>query len=283
MKLSVIAFRIKELVKYYLRADTIYNIHSPLVYNFTEHIFEKDVDKNSVRCIEKIRKQCLKDKNSFTIFDHGAGSTTKYKNQIQSSPNSIIKSAVSPQKKCKLLYLIAQFFNPDKVLELGTSLGISTLYLSHAVPESEIYTIEGDDTIANFASRHFNLCRASNITLFRAKIDDVLTPLLNDHPNINLVYIDANHSYEATLKYFQEIIKALKRDMVLIFDDIYWSEGMKQAWEEIKKDKRVSITIDLYQLGIIIIRPGLSKQNFTLIDYKLKPFRFGIFASEIKN
>lgn len=283
MKLSVIAFRIKELIKYYLRADTIYNIHSPLVYNLTEHIFKKEVDKNSIRCIEKIRKQCLNDKNSFAIVDHGAGSAVKSKNHAHSSPNSIINSAVSPQNKCRLLYLIAQFFNPDKVLELGTSLGIATLYLSHAVPESAIYTIEGDETIANFASRHFDLCRANNITLVRAKIDDVLTTLLNKHPNIKLVFIDANHNYEATIKYFQGIIKALKRDIVLIFDDIYWSQGMKQAWEEIKNDERVSITIDLYQLGIVIIRPGLSKQNFTLIDYKLKPFRFGIFASEIKN
>lgn len=282
MKLSIISFRIKELVKYYLRADTIYNIHSPLVYNLAEQIFRKEVYKNSFCCIEEIRKQCIIDKNIISIVDHGAGSMSYSGNHTYRTLSSIVNTAVSMKGKCILLYRIVRFFKPDTILELGASLGISTLYLAKAAPESKILTIEGDPVIASYASRHFKQCGAKLITLVSAKIEDVLSTLLCDYPNINLIYVDAHHSYASTIKYFQEILRVLK-DVVLIFDDIYWSAEMKKAWEDIKNDTRVSITIDLYQMGVVVIRTGLSKQNFTLIDYKYKPFRFGIFAPEINN
>ena len=277
MNFSVYYFRLLEFFKYYLRSDTIYNIHPPLVYGLATALYQTKPDKQQFACIEKIRTNISNTNNFIKLEDHGAGSSVM-KDNVYINHKKIIKTAVSSPKKCEILYKITQYFKPAKFLELGTSLGIATMYFQKAVPEAEILSIEADPTIAGIALSNFEKCNLKSIKLIQNKIDDILATTLAQNEDISMVYIDANHTYEATIRYFNILISCLKEDLVIVFDDIYWSPGMKQAWEEIKNHSKVDITVDLYQIGICILKKGVSKQNFSLIHYWYKPFRLGIFA-----
>ena len=61
-------------------------------------------------------------------MDLGAGSSYAFKNEIPI--NQILKQEQSSPKKAKLLFKMVNYFNPEKVLEMGTSLGFTTAYLA---------------------------------------------------------------------------------------------------------------------------------------------------------
>jgi len=78
------------------------------------------------------------------------------------------------------------------------------------------------------------------------------------------VFFDGNHRKEPTLKYFKQCLKKTNDNSIFIFDDIYWSEEMESAWNEIKANPEVSITVDLFELGLVFFRKGIEKQDFVV-------------------
>ena len=160
-----------------------------------------------------------------------------------------------------MLNLIKEF-KPKTILELGTCFGITTAHLSKA-SNASIITIEGCSSIYKVAQETFKTLNCSNINIVNSSFDDVLPSILNKN-KIDFAFIDGNHAKIPTLDYFNQIIEHSEENAVLVFDDIYWSSEMTEAWEAIKKDKRVDVTIDLFQLGIVFKRPEQAKENFVL-------------------
>ena len=159
-------------------------------------------------------------------------------------------------------------YAPQTVVELGTSLGLTTSWIYEGlIPNGELYTLEGDPMILDFAKRKvFTELNALSAKLecIEGNFDATLPDLLNKLEAVDLAYIDGNHTYEATMRYFKMFLPKMSSRGILIFDDIYWSEGMKQAWKEISEHPASQYTVDLFQLGIVFMDPVKVKQHFVL-------------------
>ena len=227
-------------------------MHSPAVFDFILHVLNNKSDYQPPLEIETLRKKLLNDKTVLTIEDLGAGSrTASTKNR---SVQQLAKSALKPKKYAQLLFRFVKHYQPKTVLELGTSLGITTAYLASAAPQATVTTIEGSPAIAAVAQETFNQLHLENIRLVQGSFDNVLPSVLPHLASIDLAYVDGNHRYAPTLAYFHQLLPHLHNNSVLVFDDIHWSEEMERAWAEIQSHPSVRCTIDVFFLGFVFFR-----------------------------
>ncbi len=251
----------KQYIKHWQMAKGRHSLHSPFLYNLYDRCLHKQAKHPSDNSIENIRKQVLQNNTIIPINDLGAGSHVT--NQAKRSIRSIAKYSLKSQKEAKFIACLAQKINAKSIVELGTSLGITTAYLALYNSNSAITTIEGSPEIARLASSNFKQLKINNINLITSNFDDVLTQVVKD-TKPDILFIDGNHTYEACLRYFNTVKPLLAKDSFIVFDDIYWSKEMTEAWKEIISDSKVQLSIDLFHLGIISFSSNYSKQHFTL-------------------
>ena len=255
---------VKDYIQYRIHAKSRHGIHSPFVYNLLDQYLNKEIDSSISKPIEDLRKHLLSDSTIINFEDFGAGS--KKVSTHQPSIKSLAKNSLKQKKYAKLIAQIAQYINAKVIVELGTSLGITTLYISRLNPESKIYTLEGSPEVAQIAQKQFDKLQANNIELIVGNFNEEFPKLLEKQINPDLIFIDGNHTYEATIRYFETALNHSHPQSIFVFDDINWSDGMKQAWNEIKQHPQVSISLDFFYLGMVSINPDLSKEHF-LIKY----------------
>ncbi len=306
-----------RFLKFYSRAKTKFNVHSPFVFEFINAILEDDRAFYAFREVEILRGELLASKESVEVLDLGAGSHTSGIKK-QRRVRDIAKSALSPAYQCEWLFRIANLYKPLTVIELGTSLGVSTLYMAEGTPnETTIFTLEGAPEIARLAQRNFewffdtfekrglirynldlmgfskfeqnigNSPKKKKIKIVEGNFDQTLHQTLhqtlqstqNQSLTVDLAFIDGNHRAEPTLAYFEKILPHTNTQSILIFDDIHWSEDMEKAWETIKNHPSVRLTIDLFWCGIVFFRhENKEKEHFSLIKHRWKPFSHGLFG-----
>ena len=255
----------KKYIQYYLHASNRkgHGIHSPFVFDFISHVLADKTQYPSYQKIEAIRTALKADNTTIEVEDFGAGSTSLKTNKrvIKDIANSSLK----PKKYAQLLYRMVQYYKPETILELGTSLGITTAYLASANTTAKIFTCEGATNIAAIAQDNFNKSGIENITLITGDFAKTLPPLLIALKNIDFIFIDGNHREIPTLDYFHQILKYAKETTMLVFDDIHWSLEMERAWAAIQQHEAVTLTIDLFFIGIVCINKNiLVKQHFTI-------------------
>jgi hypothetical protein len=253
-----------KYLKYRLTARTAHGIHSPFVYKFIHELIESDREGYySFEELNKIREQLLRDETLITITDFGAGSRIFKNNQRRIS--DIARHGISKSKFSELYFKLINFSNAEYVLELGTSLGLNTLYLSKANPNAKIHTVEGCEELSNFARRLFEKHNADNIILYNDKFETALPRVLDQIPRLDFLYVDGNHRYGPTMEYFTMGLGKKHNDSVFVFDDINWNEDMSRAWEEIKSRPEVTLSIDLFYAGIVFFRKEQKeKEHFVL-------------------
>ncbi len=246
-----------------LRAGNEHSIHSPFLFDlYTRVIACKHDTSADYDQIKKTRKALLRSKETIEILDLGAGSRVN-KSNVRSI-GSIAKNAEKPEKFGKLFYRLIQHFQPNYIIELGTSLGITSLYLCKARPQAKVITFEGCPETASIAKQTFHSQQVDNVEVVLGNIDDSLIERIKTLPQIDFAYFDANHRYEPTIRYFEACLPLAHNDSLFIFDDIYWSEEMKKAWEEIKLHPDVSLTVDLFWIGLVFFRKEQPKEHFCL-------------------
>ncbi len=241
-----------------------HGVHSPFVFEFITQVLN---DKKKYPCydsIENQRRSLLQNRTSIEVQDFGAGST-----RLKSTSrriDQIAASSLKPKKYAQLLFRIVHYYQPDTILELGTSLGITTAYLASASPTARLITLEGAPAIAHPARQFFSEAGLQNIQLMNGDFAGTLPQALSALPQVGLAFIDGNHRKEPTLQYFQQLLSHISEHSILIFDDIHWSAEMEAAWEEIKKEEAVTLTIDLFFIGIVFFRRDFkAKQHFSIL------------------
>ncbi len=245
----------KKYIQYYLTASSGkgHGIHSPFVFDFIKNVLR---DKGNYDCypiIEKARQQLLKQAGVIEVEDFGAGSAViKTKSRVVAD---IAASSLKSVKYAQLLYRLVQYYKPEKIVELGTSFGITTAYLAAGNNNRVVYTIEGSRSIAAIAHNTFNRIGLKNIQLTTGDFTKMLPGLLSNIDHVDLAFIDGNHRKEPTLDYFQQLLNHSTGSTILIFDDIHWSAGMEAAWAAIKQHSSVTLTIDLFFIGIVFFNP----------------------------
>ncbi|MFZ6663066.1 O-methyltransferase [Peijinzhouia sedimentorum] len=253
MAFEVLQYRIQH----WLKAVDEQSLHSPSLFQLYQILAKKN--SASFDEIEKIRKQLREDKQTIEVTDLGAGSKMKLSNKRKIS--SIAKSSLNTAFWSETIFNLIEHFKPSTIVELGTSLGINTLYLASANPNAKTISFEGCPEIARIALSNFNKFPNLDIQIIQGNIDQTLPLLLQKQADCSFFYIDANHTYEATKRYFELIISNSTADSILIFDDIHWSSGMHRAWQEIVQHPKAQLSIDLFKIGLIFTNPELPKSQ----------------------
>jgi predicted O-methyltransferase YrrM len=253
---------ITDYLRHQLTAKTRHGLHSPFVYQLVDEVIYDYSDKKEYLPIENARKRLLNDHSTIIVTDLGAGSHLN-NNQIK-KVSIIAKNALKSSKLAQLIYRLAADQQPETMIELGTCLGITTLYLNLANPSAQTYTLEGCPQTAAVAADVFKQQGTPHIKQLVGNFDDTLQPLIDSLPRLDFVYVDGNHQKNATLKYFEWCLPKVHEGTLLIFDDIYWSEGMKQAWAEIKAHPQVTVTVDMFWIGLVYFKKGQVKEDFKI-------------------
>ncbi|RVU01540.1 class I SAM-dependent methyltransferase [Mucilaginibacter limnophilus] len=256
-------FNIRFAADYLLhrfKAKTRHGIHSPFVYHLVDKVIYDTQPKKVYNEIEATRNLLLSDDRLITVTDLGAGSHLN--NNKQKKISALAKNALKAPKLAQLLYRLVADMQPKSIIELGTCLGVTTLYLQKAAPEAKVFTLEGCPQTASVANKQFEAHQLNNINLDVGNFDDTLLPIIDSLPQLDFVYVDGNHQKEATLRYFEWCLPKVHEGTLLIFDDIYWSEGMKEAWAQIKAHPQVTVTIDLFWIGLVYFKKGQAKEDF---------------------
>jgi predicted O-methyltransferase YrrM len=198
------------------------------------------------------------------ITDFGAGS--KVNASRERTIRDIARNSQKPARFGRLLYRLARHFGAKTILDLGTSLGLTTAYLAEAarLNDGRVLTFEGCPQTAAVARTNFTRLNLQNTTVIIGNIDETLPEQLAALETIDFVFFDANHRYEPTIRYFETCLAKKHNDTVFVFDDIHWSDEMEQAWAYISKHPSVSVTIDLFWVGLVFFRHEQPKQDFVL-------------------
>jgi predicted O-methyltransferase YrrM len=253
---------ITDYLKHRITAKSRHGTHSPFVYKLVDEVIYDFSVKKVYHDIEQQRKKLLHDDTIITVTDLGAGSHLN-KNRTKKI-SQIAKNALKSPRLAQLIYRLAQNQQPQNIIELGTCLGITSAYLAKAQPNCKVLTIEGCPETAAVATQNFVDLNLSNIELQVGNFNDVLPEAIINAEKLDLVYIDGNHTKAATLNYFNWCLPKIHEKSLLIFDDIYWSEGMKAAWQEIKNHPQVTVTIDLFWIGLVFFKKGQVKEHFKI-------------------
>ena len=254
-----------KYIKYLLTASNGkgHGVHSPFVFDFIKQVLNDDRQYYAYEQIEQLRGQLKTDSRMLTIRDFGAGS--RVNQQKQRTVASIGRSALKPKKFGQLLFRIVEQYKPSTILELGTSLGITTAYLASASSASNVITLEGAPEVAAVARNNFKKLQLQNIQLTEGNFDETLETVLQNIDRADLAFIDGNHRLQPTLAYFQQLLPKTHEYSILIFDDIHWSAEMEQAWETIQAHDAVRLTIDLFFIGLVFFRSeNKAKQHFSI-------------------
>jgi predicted O-methyltransferase YrrM len=255
----------KKYLNYYLTASSGkgHGTHSPFIFHFITKVLNDKKHYKEYKTVEGLRKKMLKDETVLNIRDFGAGSSITKTNQRTIA--SIAKNAAKPKKFGQLLYRMVKTYQPETILELGTSLGITTSYLSLAKPDARLITMEGANGVATTARKNLQNLKLINYSLLEGNFDDTLATAIGQLSSVNFAFIDGNHRQQPTENYFHQLLSKINNDSILIFDDIHWSREMEAAWDTIKCHPSTRCTIDLFFIGIVFFRPEFhEKQHFTI-------------------
>ncbi|MEK6480826.1 class I SAM-dependent methyltransferase [Catalinimonas sp. 4WD22] len=203
-------------------------------------------------------------KNNSTINTNSPGAKSQVSTQNSRKISNIAAHSLSRSKFCRFLSRLVSYQKPKTIIELGSSLGITTLYLSAAHPEANIYTFEGCPETARLARQLFEKWEFKNIHLVEGNIDDKLPQVLSDCQHVDFAYLDANHKYQPTLNYYECLREKSHEQSIFVLDDIYWSTEMQKAWNEIYQKKEISLSIDLFDAGLLFFESLQKKQHYLL-------------------
>jgi predicted O-methyltransferase YrrM len=255
---------IVSYIKYLLRAGNAHAIHSPFVYNlYTKVIRPAILPVVDFTKLEAIRQKLQSNSDTIEVLDLGAGSRINKSNRRKI--RDIARNAEKPARFGRLFYRLTQYFQPETIIELGTSLGVTTAYFAQAAPQSRLITFEGCPETARVARKNFAELGLNSVVVEVGNIDETLPQVLAKLGRpVDLVFFDANHRYEPTIRYFEIAKRYASPRTLFVFDDIYWSDEMKAAWEHIKSHPDVTLTLDLFWIGLVFFRNEQPKENFVL-------------------
>lgn len=259
-------FQVRAFITYWLHAVDAHSLHSPFFYDFYTRIIRYHHAGDSsflpvYREIEDARRTLLKNETEIEVLDLGAGTKGGLKPRRKIS--DIARRSLSSSWYSQLYHRAVVHYHAANILELGTSLGVNTMYLA-AHRSGHVTTFEGSPEIARRAASLFAEKGFTNITVVPGNIDDTLAGVVSLIPRVDFVFVDANHRHAPTLRYFERLLPKVHERSVIVFDDIHSSAGMQAAWHEIRQHARVTGSADLFRCGFVFFDPSLNRQHLVL-------------------
>ncbi len=252
-----------QYLRYRLSAKTGHGTHSPFVFQLLNSVIYNKHRYYAYTEIEEYRKQLLASTEQISCIDFGA--SAKGNHPIFKNIRIIAKRAVKPPKYGQLLFRLVNFYQSKNILEIGTSLGVTTCYLAAANTDNSVVSLDGCAEAVAIAKKNWTILGVENISVHTGNFNETLPRVLKDIDRLDFVFFDGNHRKDPTLNYFRQCLLKSHEGSVFVVDDIYWSAEMKEAWEVIKQHNQVTVTIDLFFMGLVFFHKGQVKQDFTIL------------------
>lgn len=260
--MKMLIHQLRSYIKFRKNSVNKYGVHSPYVYHLITDILDPSKTFYPFEDLENERDSLLKSDKSILVKDFGAGSRVQNKDQKKIA--NIAKHSLTKPKNSQRLFRFVNHRQPSIIVELGTCLGLQTAYFSLACPDSEIFSFEGSPGHIEEAKSLFERLEIENVEIISGNMDDTLDSFSSSQPQIDLVFFDGNHQYDATLEYAKSLLASKNEKTVWIFDDIYWSKEMTQAWEEIKQFPGVTMSLDFFDHGFIFFEENREIQHLKI-------------------
>jgi len=254
--------------KYYLGAKTRFNSQSFHLHQFYLDVLNQNNVKSSptLQRIEERRSWLLQNEEYIVRNDLGAGGHTGKEQKV----STIAKTQLSDKNQGLMLYQLVQKFKKANILELGTSLGLSSAYLAAFSPDHKIHTVEGDASIAQVASNTHQALGLKNIKIYQGSIQDFLDQ--NNSTIWDIVFMDADHTYQSTISYYHQIRNQVHDESIILLDDVMWSKGMNRAWNEIRHSGTCTASLQYEGLGILFFsQKFIEPVHENWLHWKWKP------------
>ncbi len=256
--LSLNFFRARTYLRHWLHEVDEHSIHSPFFFDFYEKVI-KPKSFTGLPEVETVRTNLLTSTQQIELVDLGAPSP-HFQNHLRPL-SKITATSASPKKIGELLQRIVTYIQAKTIVELGTSVGLTTLYLANQ-PGSQVTTFEGNKTLIQVALTHFEYFNKRNIRIVDGNIDQTLPDFIQNPAKIDFALMDANHRYTPTLRYFELLAKRIQTKGVIVMDDIYYSPEMEKAWTELRQHPLVYGSVDLFRCGLLFFDPALNRQHY---------------------
>ncbi len=253
---------LKSYLNFLYHSKNEHGVHSPFVFHLVTKCFYDKKQYPEYAILKNYRKSLLQNKNTIEVTDFGAGSRVFKSNKR--AVNQIAKTAGIATKRAELLFRITKYFQPENILEIGTSLGLATSALALGNPDAKITTLEGCKNTLNQCQSQLEKFNINNVDCVNTEFSSFLKNPQPTTYNLQLIYFDGNHSKTATLNYFELLLPTITNETVWIFDDIHWSKDMEAAWETIQNHPKVTVTIDTFQWGMVFFRAEQEKEHFVI-------------------
>lgn len=256
----------KDYLHFRVEALSRFSIHSPFLFELVNDVFRDKRDYYAFSDIEKIRQSLLADAR--TIEENHRGEQSKVLPQHRRCVSDIARVTALPQNYGKLLFRLVNHLRPGNFFEMGTGLGISTLYLASAESSAPFITLEGSQALSEIAREQFLKLQLNNIRLMEGDFNETLPKAMRELGKIHFVFIDGDHRKDSVIKYIRQLLPYLAENATIVIDDIYWSAEMKEAWKECAQLPQATLTVDLFRMGILFFREGIKvKQDLKVVIY----------------
>jgi predicted O-methyltransferase YrrM len=256
-------FEFRAGLKHLLKAGGPHQVHSPLVFRLLTQVLVPSKNFYAFEELNVQRKSLLTDNSTLEIVDYGAGSRKKIKGNSR-KVSEIARLSLQKRRIAESLFYFIRDLQPSNAIELGTSLGLTTAYMARASSACKWTTMEGAPEVADYAKNVLSQLDVTNVEIQKGNFDDLIPDYCAKAAQLDFAFLDGNHRYEPTLRYFNWLSALAGEKSVFILDDIHWSSEMEKAWNEIQNSNRVTVSIDFFHFGIVFFRSGIEKQKFVL-------------------
>lgn len=274
--MSSFVYRLKAFAGFWLKAKTVYQVHSPLAFEWAQAVLEDERRYYAFDDIEALRRQMCASPLTIDVEDYGAADERGASLRRRVPLRQMAERASSSPLQGRWLFRMAQWLRPQHVLELGTGIGVGTAYLAAGMGrQARLVSLEGCPTCAQVAEAHLDMLYLSDrVRIQCGPFAQTLPQVLGELGNLDLVFFDGHHQGAATLAYFEQCLPYAHEQTVFIFDDLYWSADMTEAWRRIQAHPRVTLTIDGFELGFVFFNPAIQeKQHLLLAPVCWKPWK----------
>jgi len=238
------------------------HIHSPYLFEFIHEVVF-NASKHEVPAeIRIVHRALRKDRNLIPAGTLGAKSAVD--NSENRTVGSFVRSSSVSEKYGAVLYRITRWFKPETIVELGTGLGVSAMYLATGSPQTQLHTIEGSHSRADFSHKLIKRCGLKEVKVHRGELEKKLEELIPDLKERFVAFVDGNHYHEPTVRYVRSLVDLAGDEALIVVDDIYWSKEMQLAWKEVISWPEVKVSIDLFHMGILLLRRDLQKARLKI-------------------
>ncbi|MBI2107121.1 class I SAM-dependent methyltransferase [Candidatus Woesearchaeota archaeon] len=121
-----------------------------------------------------------------------------------------------PRDTAEFIFRLLKGRDPYRVLEIGTSNGYSTCWMSLACPDAKITTIEKDTKKIKLAQENFKKLKLNNIEILEGNALEVLQGLKE---KFDFVFIDGTKG--EYVEYLKALNKKLNKDAIIVADNIH--------------------------------------------------------------